>query len=139
MMAILKEVKMIRFKFIFSVLLGLSFFISANATELTEFTEKVNTISYKIGNTNYRVRRILDHAMIQETINISYACGKSNKWIRYYYKYGTCKVESSEFDTKDGNLKIKYFSHDLSKGDEYVCEKEPKFLEYELDDRCAGK
>lgn len=126
---------------IFCFLLSVGFFLNASVSyaQLFLFSEKQNIKNYKIGKTEYRVHRIEGHPPHVQKIDISFRCSpKSSNWISYYYKYGMCNIEGVEFFPEDTRLKIKYFSHDLSKGDDYICETQPKYLEFELDNRCSN-
>lgn len=108
-------------------------------TQTTRFTLALNSVKYRVGETKYTLNRIQEHQPHIQSVNINFLCPKSKVKQRYFYKFGMCQVESATLNTTSRALSIKYYSHDLSTGDEYLCERNAKFLEFVLEDKCLSK
>lgn len=135
----------LKFLALLTLLVGMSgqFLLSAEQawakTQTTRFTLALGSVNYRVGGTKYTLNRIQEHQPHIQSVNINYLCPKSKVKQRYFYKFGMCQVESATLNTTSRALSIKYYSHDLSTGDEYLCEKNAKFLEFVLEDKCASK
>jgi hypothetical protein len=97
------------------------------------------SVTYKVGRATYMVKRIQEHQPHIKSVNVAVKCGSSKIWMRHFYKFGMCEVAAADFNPKSKQLKIKYFSHDLKTGDNYLCENTSKYLEIDLPDSCRPK
>ncbi len=107
--------------------------------ETITFSLTATTQSYQIGATTYNLTRIQEHAPHIQTLDLSFACNPTKRFKRYFYKFGMCLVESASFNPETKQLAIKYFSHDLATGDDYLCEPNAKYLKFNLEDKCQSK